>query len=180
MTLSLFLALACSQAPETPAAVEAPTPEAPAAEAMTHEEPAAAAPTVVDGWSIYGEGVPEAEVVAAAALFDAPDTFVDKTLVIEGRVADVCQKAGCWMVIEDRGRTMRITMKDHAFSVAKDGAGSDCQVHGTVIQKALDPETVAHLESESVNKDAMPEKNAEDGKVFEIVATGVRMRPSEG
>ena len=110
----------------------------------------------------------------------ARDTFLDKTLVVEGRVADVCQKAGCWMVIEDQGRTMRITMKDHAFSVAKDGAGSDCQVHGTVIQKALDPETVAHLESESVNVEAMPEKKAEDGQVYEIVASGVRMRPPEG
>ncbi len=174
MTLALLLVVGCSGAPET--AEAPPQPEAPAQAEEPTPEPAAAS----SDWASFGEAVPEGEVVSAAALLDAPDTFLDKTLVVEGRVADVCQKAGCWMVIEDQGRTMRVTMKDHAFSVAKDGAGSSCQVHGLVTRKTIDPDTVAHLESESVNVAAMPEKQTTDDFVYEIVASGVRLKPAEG
>jgi hypothetical protein len=71
---------------------------------------------------------------------------------------------------------MRVLMKDHAFSVDKQGAGRTCRVEGVVTAKELDPETVAHFASESRNTGVMPEKGKTAGtKVYELVASGVAM-----
>ena len=70
------------------------------------------------------------EVTQAKAVFDNPEGFVGKTVRVEGSVRDVCQKMGCWMVISEGEKSMRITTKDHKFFVAKDGAGSKCHIEG--------------------------------------------------
>jgi hypothetical protein len=110
-------------------------------------------------------------------LLGAPQNYVGKTIVVEGRVADVCQAKGCWMVIADGDQTMRVVMKDHAFAVDMNGVGGDCQIQGTVSEKQVDAETVAHYASESSNPDAAPDAA---GATFEFEATSVRMRPAGG
>ncbi|MGB0639050.1 MAG: DUF4920 domain-containing protein [Myxococcota bacterium] len=131
-------------------------------------------------WTHYGAEFERAETpVTAKALLDNPEPFVSKTITVEGRVADVCQKAGCWMVIADGDKSMRIRMAKHAFSVAKDGAGSTCQIQGEVVARKVEPAQVAHFESESKNKDVLPEKKAKDGMTYEMVATGVAFRASK-
>ena len=49
------------------------------------------------------------EVTQAKAVFDNPEGFVGKTVRVEGSVRDVCQKMGCWMVISEGDKSMRIT-----------------------------------------------------------------------
>ena len=114
------------------------------------------------------------EVTKAKAVFDNPDGFVGKKVRVEGSVSDVCQKMGCWMVISEGEKSMRITTKDHKFFVAKDGAGSKCHIEGEVIARELDPERTAHFESESSKDAPIPEKEAKDNKTYEIVATSIR------
>lgn len=170
-TLALLFIAACG-APETTPAT-APVAEAPPAA----EAPAAAAPTAGE-WATYGDAVTEGEVVSIAAFLDAPDAYEGKSVRVQGRVTDVCQKAGCWMVMTDDTRHLRITMKDHAFSVDKQGAGADCIVEGVVKGKAVDPEEVAHFKSESSEGAVIPEEQATSDKTWEIVAAGVKMRKS--
>ena len=81
---------------------------------------------------------------------------------------------GCWMVISEGEKSMRITTKDHGFFVAKDGAGSKCHIEGEVISRELDAERTAHFESESSKDAPIPEKEAKDNKTYEIVATSIR------
>ncbi len=135
-----------------------------------------AAPAAADGWRYFGQPMTVEVVTEAATLLAAPQDFVDKTIRVEGRVTDVCQQAGCWMVIAEGDQSMRVLMKDHSFSVDKNGTGATCQVEGTVVAHALDPEVVAHLESESSDVAGMPEKNAVDDMVYELQATGVALR----
>ncbi len=148
-------------------------PGAPSADGSAEPRPSGRA------WTSYGGELDINAAIPASQLLDDPSKFVGQSLVVEGRVADVCQKKGCWMVIADGDRTMRITMKDHGFAVDMNGAGGDCQVQGTVLEREVDAETVAHYASESANTDAMPEA-AEGGKHYEIEATAVRMRPAGG
>ncbi|MCB9765816.1 MAG: DUF4920 domain-containing protein [Alphaproteobacteria bacterium] len=166
MTLLLLGLLACDSQPAAtpePPAVEAPAPEAPAPEAAQAD------------WTEHGAAFTVDEVLPASALLDDPAAFVDKTVRVEGRVAEVCQKKGCWMVLAEGDKSMRVLMKDHAFSVPKDGAGGHCQVEGRVTVRELDAEWVEHLASESEDAEAMPEKQAQDNKVYELEASGVRM-----
>ena len=192
--LALFVGLAAcneDEAPAAPAADEAAAAEAAgdeAAAAPATEGEAAAEAKADDGpprgikteWTDFGQPwTVEAAVPVAQVLAD-PAAYVDKTVRVSGDVTDVCQKAGCWMVIAEGDQSIRVTMKDHGFGVYADGAGGDCEVEGTLVGKPLDPNQVAHFESESANPDAMPEKQVTGDLVYEIVASSVRMKKDEG
>lgn len=133
----------------------------------------AGSPTHTD----YGEAFTIDQVITADALLATPGDFDGKTVRVRGRVADVCQKAGCWMVLThdtaEGSRTMRIRMKDHGFSVAKDCTGSFAVVEGQVVGKEVDAAETAHFASESNKPEMMPENDAK--RVYEIVATAVRI-----
>ena len=163
-TPTLLLAgLLLGQATEAPAPAPDPTPKA--------EEAAAT------DWKHYGEAFTVKETVAASALLANPAGFDGKKIIVEGRVADVCSKMGCWMVVAHEDQTMRVRMKDHAFFVDKQGKGDDCRIEGTVVALKVDPKTVAHFESESRETDKMPEKGLEAGSlIYELVASGVAMK----
>ena len=192
---SFLLLIACATPPEstTPAGPEGQAaggqPGAPADGAAAPATPGEPGAPAADGtaeprpsgraWTSYGGELDINAAIPAATLLSAPQDYVGQQVVVEGRVADVCQKKGCWMVLADGDQTMRVTMKDHGFTVDMNGTGGDCQIMGTVLQKEVDAETVAHYASESKNADAMPEP-AEGGQTFEIEATAVRMRPAGG
>ena len=184
MLLSLMLTLVACDDANTAATHEpaAEVAEAPAAapHAEAHTEPAPAAAAAAGEWAHYGAPFALTEVKTAAEVLGAPATFADQTILVEGKVTDVCQKAGCWMVITDDQTTMRVLMKDHAFSVDKGGTGARCRVEGQLIAKEIDPEAVAHFESESANTENMPEKQATSNVVYELHATGVEMLKAEG
>jgi hypothetical protein len=176
MTLRpLFLALltACGTPTSPPGTSLEAAPEAAAAPAAEPSEPTAA------GWETFGEAFDlSGEAIAAKALLDDPASKVGQTLTVEGRVADVCQQAGCWMVVSDEaGRSMRVRMKGHAFAVAKDGTGATARVHGEIVAKAVRPDEVAHFASEAAKPDAMPENALAAGATtYEIVASAVALR----
>ena len=119
-----------------------------------------------DGTSFSAE-----EIVTAATLLSAPNDYVGKTLRVSGKVSDVCQKMGCWMVMSDAEKHMRITTKDHAFFVGeearKNSAGLNCEVEGEVIAREIEASRVEHFESESTKDAPIPEKQAENKNTTE-------------
>ena len=87
-------------------------------------ESAAPAAAAQGEWAHYGAPFGASAKVSAAELLADPGRFEGQTVQITGRVADVCSKAGCWMVISEGDKSMRVLMKDHSFAVDKQGAGS--------------------------------------------------------
>ena len=169
-----LLIIACSTE-ETPVAPVIPEVilEAPV-QAEVAPEPGA------DGWTWYGQAVEATGAVAAKDLLADPARYTDQEILIQGRVTEVCQKKGCWMVIAEGDQTLRVMMKDHAFSVDMAGAGNDCLVQGTVTAKPVDPAFVEHLAGESLHPDKMPEAGKEAGSiVYQVEATGVAFKAPE-
>jgi hypothetical protein len=171
LALSSLLA-ACSggtieQASPNPPGVE-PVPAA--ADPVGTESGGAARQVSEITWTHFGTEPTLTSSVKVKDFLDDPSPYLGKEVLVEGTVVDVCQKAGCWMVMTDGGRQLRVTMKDHGFSVAKDGAGSWARVQGLVQEIPLDPETTAHFEGESARPDMLPEKQ---GQTFQIHASGV-------
>lgn len=140
-----------------------------------------ASSTVSGGWEHFGTDfttAPESTLRCETLLAD-PAAHVNQTVRVTGRVADVCQAKGCWMVLtpKDGGeQMMRVTMKDHAFSVDKQGHGREAELEGVLIAKTVDPETVAHYEGEAGAEGKVPEKQATGGVSYELVASAVRFR----
>ena len=159
-------------------AVGCATQQAPAPEAAQNEAAATATQAVQPtSPGTRTVGLQPAAVVSATDLLSNLD-FEGKTVRVAGRVADVCQKAGCWMILtDDTGKKMRIRMKDHGLSIAKDGEA----VRPTSKRCGRDRPRPRHgqaLQERSKNLDAIPEGEGEK-KTWEMVASGVRMkRPS--
>lgn len=81
--------------------------------------------------------IPAADVVAKLAGHDSIP------VKLEGKIADVCQKKGCWMTLDLGGdKTMRVTFKDYGFFVPKDASGKTAIVDGYA---HVDTTTVAML-----------------------------------
>jgi hypothetical protein len=143
--------------------------------------PAAAEAPANTTWVSYGQPMTvETTPIPAKDFLADPSAHVGKTVLIEGRIADVCQKAGCWMVLAEGDKSIRVLTKAHKFSVAKDSTGQECRIEGEVRAKEIKAEEVAHFESESAKKDLIPEKSVQGTMTYELVASGVQLlRPTE-
>ena len=150
-------------------ATAAPPPAAPAP-----PPPQAAAPPAAPEWAAFGAPATLSAITPVTAVLGDPGSHLDHVVRVEGRVSNVCAKAGCWLVLaDDQGHQVRVTMKDHAFAVPKDCSGQTAELEGLFSEKATDPERVEHLKSEQAGT-AVPEEGTE--KHFEIEATGVRLK----
>lgn len=107
----------------------------------------------------YGKALPISTAVAAF------DQHAGKPQVFSGRITEVCQAEGCWMVIEDNGQTARVMFADHAFLIPKDSTGR-AQVHGVLSRKELTPEQVEHLREDSKGLEVSPVE-------YRILADGI-------
>ena len=101
---------------------------------------------------VFGAAMPAGEAQPIAkALIDLSGT----ARKYSGRIVEVCQAKGCWMMLEDDGRAARVMMKDHAFSVPKDASGAAI-VFGTLSKKTLDAATAQHLAEDAGRKEPVP------------------------
>lgn len=133
------------------------------------------------GWDHYGGEfrLPYEAAIPAEDLLRDPARHLAQTVRVRGRVADVCQAKGCWLVLTPMSggpEMIRVTMKDHAFSVDKQGHGREADLEGLLIEKPVDPETVAHYEGEAGAQGLVPERQAASGHSYELVASAVRFR----
>ena len=90
-----------------------------------------------------------------------------KPLRFSGRITEVCQAEGCWMVLEDNGQSARVMFKDHAFVIPKDSSGR-AQVGGVLSRKELTAEQVAHLQEDSKGLAVSPVE-------YQILADGLEL-----
>lgn len=128
-------------------------------------EPAASAPSA---GTAYGEAFDDGPVVPVSAAIAAFEDHAGEPGRYSGRIAEVCQAKGCWMMLEDDGRIARVMFGDHAFYLPKDATGT-AVVHGVLERRTLTPEQVAHLSADS-GKDI-----AAEPVEYRIVADGVRV-----
>lgn len=112
-----------------------------------------------------------------AQLLAKPDANTERDVQVEGVVRQVCQNAGCWLELATDMKAeapgCRVVLKDHAFFVPIDSAGSRARIAGRLEKKTISPAMVAHMESEGGHFSG---KQA-DGSAIELrmVASGVEL-----
>jgi hypothetical protein len=145
--------------------------------APTNGTPAARAGSAAARVGKYGTPLGSAPAQSLASVLGTPDRFAGQPVQVEGHVRRACTAMGCWMELAESDAPdaagCRVIMKDHAFFVPTDSAGSDARVEGTLTVRHIDPAQVAHMESEG---GTFPHK-ATDGSAEEVrfVATGVEL-----
>lgn len=125
----------------------------------------------------YGAGLTLEVITPLNEVVAHPDTYADRTLLVKGRIRDVCQRKGCWMVVTEGDSRMTVRFADYGFFVPKESSGKDAYVEGTVAVTEISEDEARHYEEESAHGD--PSKIQGPQRVVSFTATGVRLVPAE-
>jgi hypothetical protein len=125
-----------------------------------------------------GAAIGNSDKVSLAKVLASPDKYSGKTVRFEGIVVRSCKMEGCWAEIApsaDSKQSVRVKMKDHAFFIPLQSAGSFARAEGVFSLKTLKKEEVDHLINEDGAK--FDNRNA-DGSVTEVSfeASGIELR----
>mgnify|MGYP003641609675 CR=1 FL=1 len=114
----------------------------------------------------FGEPMPEGEATPIAVAAADPQAHQGKPGKFSGRITEVCQKKGCWVVLEQDGHTARVMAKDHGFEVPKDASGP-AVAYGVLEIEPITEEHARHLVEDDGAKAAKQE--------LRIVATTISL-----
>ncbi len=151
-----------------------------AQEKMDHPKPTdadknAAIPT--EGVLKRGAAIGDAQKVSLAEVMKDPAKYSGKLVRVEGVIVRSCKKEGCWAELapDKDSKSVRVTMKDHAFFIPLQSAGALAKAEGVFSVKTLTREHVDHLIKDDGAK--FDNRNA-DGTVTEISfeATGIELK----
>ncbi len=92
----------------------------------------------------YGETMPKGNAIDISMASKNRDTYFNKPAKFKGRITQVCQTEGCWLMIESNAQAVRIKTKDHAFVIPKDSKG-EAIVFGELKRVELKSEVAKHL-----------------------------------
>lgn len=115
----------------------------------------------------YGEPMPAGDNVAIKAAAADPAAHAGKPMRFAGRITQVCQKQGCWVVLEQDGQSARVMAKDHGFAVPKDASG-EAIAYGVLEVEPITEEHARHLVEDDGAK-------APAEKELRIVATAIEI-----
>ena len=89
----------------------------------------------------FGKEISLSEKTKISDILNDPESFVGKTVLVEGTVLDVCQKAGCWMELKSDGDgKIKVKVKDGDIVFPVSAIGSNALVEGTVYKIELTQE----------------------------------------
>ena len=80
----------------------------------------------------FGAGLTLEQTTPLADIMRDPARFAGETLLVHGQVTEVCQKKGCWTVIQQDDEHVRVRFKDYGFFLPKDCVGSKAYAQGSV------------------------------------------------
>ena len=89
-----------------------------------------------------------------------PELYLDKTVLVEGEVLDVCHNMGCWMDLSSgtEGEKIKVKVKDGEIVFPVEAIGNNAQVEGKVYKIEL---------TEKEAKEYYEHMAEENGKTFD-------------
>lgn len=77
--------------------------------------------------------------IPLADLMGKPARFIGRTVQVKGKVTEVCQMMGCWMLLTDTatGAAVRIKVKDGDLVFPKESVGKTAIAEGTFTETKL-------------------------------------------
>lgn len=112
---------------------------------------ASTAPTLPPG-QVVGEPMESREIVAFAVVDANAPAYFDRTVLVEATATAVCQTAGCWMQVEDEGRTAMVRWETGCggkYAFPADMTGRRVLIQGSFYPKVLSEEDAEHIQAEA-------------------------------
>jgi hypothetical protein len=121
----------------------------------------------------FGTPLADRDPTSIGEILRDPERFAGQTVMLRGRITDVCQKKGCWTVITDDRDAIRVRVQDYGFFLPKDSIGMEAWAQGTVSVRSLSEKEARHYASES--RDGDPSRIEGSQREVGFTATGVRL-----
>jgi hypothetical protein len=100
----------------------------------------------------FGDPMPAGAAEPVSSALASATAAPGEARKFSGRITEVCQAKGCWVMLEDEGQAVRVMMQDHDVGIPKDVRGPAI-VHGTLTVKELDPKMAQHLADDAGRKE---------------------------
>jgi len=91
---------------------------------------------------MYGKEITLEEKTKISDILKDPDSFLDKTVLVEGEILDVCPMAGCWIELSSdvEDEKIKVKVKDGEIVFPMEAKGSIALVEGKVYKIELSKE----------------------------------------
>src|SRR5258706_9667801 len=136
---------------------------------------------VLAGEFKLGKPLTQKESMPVDKLMSAPDKYVNKTVQVKGKITEVCQQMGCWMMLVDAdgAKAVRIKVNDSEITFPKDASGKMAVAEGKFSKRELTKEqaiAAAKHEAEEQKKEFDASKIKSGTTVYQIQGTGAVIR----
>ena len=123
-------------------------------------------------YEAFGAPLPDSgQALALGDLIERSEQFLDQEVLVNTRIAKVCQKKGCFFVAHDGAATARITFKDYGFFIPTDSGGKLATLYGTFSRKEVSAEEAEHFAEDLGEEASLPPEAYE----YSLVASGVKI-----
>lgn len=123
-------------------------------------------------YEVFGSALPETGTpLSLGDLMEDNGKYLDQEVLVETRIAKVCQKKGCFFVAQEGASTVRVSFKDYSFFIPTDSGGKNVVLLGTFSRKSVSKEQAEHYAADLGEKAAATPEKYE----YSIVASGVKI-----
>lgn len=122
----------------------------------------------------FGEPIEVDGAIAVSELRLLVDQGKNENLKVEGTVASVCQKKGCWVTMElGNGESMMVRFKDYEFFLPKDCTGKRVVMAGNAQMKKTSVDELRHYAQDAGKSKEEIEQIREPKEELSFEAYGV-------
>lgn len=116
----------------------------------------------------YGQPMPEGDAMPVTELLAHAEHHTGHSMKFSGRITQVCQAKGCWVMLDAGGTGIRVKT-GHEFFLPKDASGT-AVVFGELKPVELSAEQAQHYSEESGG-------GIDAGREWQILATSIVIEP---
>ncbi len=129
---------------------------------------------------VYGGGVSLSSEKNAVSVSKLEKKLKNKKKVdgvtIKGKVADVCDKKGCWLTIEtDDNSKFFVKMKDYAFFVPTALKGKNVVLEGNAVKKVISVDEQKHYAEDAKKPQSEIDAITQPKEEIRFMANGIKV-----
>lgn len=125
----------------------------------------------------FGKKIDESGAISMAELLEKTADGKEVHVKVYGKVEEVCQTKGCWMLIDKgNGTTMRVKFKDYGFFVPKNCAGKTAIIEGKAFFRTVTVDELKHYAEDAGKSKDEIEAIKEPQKALAFEAEGVILK----
>jgi len=140
---------------------------------------------------VLGSKITLIEKTKISDILADPESYLDKVVLIEGEVLDVCPAMGCWMELKSDSQAeeseitqkIKVKVKDGEIIFPMEAIGQNALVEGKVYKIDLTKEEAVeyfeHIAEES-GREFDPSTIAGPMTIYQIKGLGAKIHPKEG